>query len=102
MWAQRKVRAAETAAMTRIGRATGALNGPSTDSSGASAGEPADRASAALGSMATGAGLLCGDGGPDRPARQSGVGSGHTPDAHVFFADIRRWQGEHPFMYVDT
>lgn len=44
-----------------------------------------------------------GDAGLDRPAPTQGVRSGQVvADAGRFLKELKRWEGEHPFMYVDT
>jgi GH24 family phage-related lysozyme (muramidase) len=86
--------------MARIGAGTATPNRPSIDGPGADAAGGAEETSGSAGSATT---RVAGDGGPDRPTPQAGAGSRRAMgDPRAFVGDIRGWEGEHPFMYVDT
>jgi GH24 family phage-related lysozyme (muramidase) len=89
--------------MTRIAAGTTAQNQSTIDGPLAQAAGAAPEAGATAGASSPGQRGLSGHVGPDRPAPQSGAGGRQAPiDVRAFMADLRRWEGEHRFMYVDT
>jgi len=85
--------------MTRIAPGNGTPNQPSID------GPLARAASATLEpAAAVGAGARARETErPDQPAPLGGVGNARgAADASAFLKEIKRWEGEHPNLYVDT
>ena len=89
--------------MTRIGAANGAPNHSAPDSLGADGAGATAEPGAAVGARATRSGGVPGDASADRPAVQTGGAVRRPPtDGQVFLKDLKHWEGEHRFMYVDT
>jgi len=89
--------------MTRIAAGTGTPNQPSIDDPPADAVKTAPPAGPAIAPAGARSSSIDGDAGPDRPAPMQGAdGRSAATTAGVFLKALKQWEGEHPFMYVDT
>lgn len=88
--------------MTRIAAGNASPNQPSIDNPAARTVAATLESTAVGGSGAANGHALPAEATPDRPAPPIGGPKGAIADAATFISDIKRWEGEERFMYVDT
>ena len=89
--------------MTRIAAGTGAPNRPSIDDPPAKAVNSSSPTGPTIVPAGTRSNSVPADAGLDHPAPTQGAGGRSVgADAGVFLKGLKQWEGEHPFMYVDT